>query len=173
MLTHSCRSMVGGVFATVLVAVSVLVAPDAHAQVTDTLSLEQIPSQVMDALMARFPQAEIHLWTREEEDEIVIYDIEFTQQGRKFEADIKEGGTIHNWEREITADDLPEVVKAVVENRYAESVLKEIMAITAVTEGTEALEGYEIVLVTADEQEIEVTVAPDGTILEEDPGETR
>ncbi len=40
------------------------------------------------------------------------------------------------------------------------------MAITAVIRGTEALEGYEIALVTADQTEIEVTIAPDGRILE-------
>lgn len=165
--------MVSGVFVAGLVAASVLAAPAVHAQVRDTLDLDKIPKQVMDALKARFPQAEIHQWTREEENDVVLYDIEFKQQGRKFEADIKEDGTIHNWEREIAAGDLPEVVKAAVDNRYPESTIKEIMAITAVTAGTEALEGYEIILETADEKEIEVTVAPDGTIMEEDPGERK
>jgi uncharacterized membrane protein YkoI len=55
----------------------------------------------MAKLRARFPEAEIQQWTREEEDGVVLYDIEFRQQGRKFEADIKEDGAIDNWEREI------------------------------------------------------------------------
>jgi hypothetical protein len=54
-----------------------------------------------------------------------------------------------------------------VERRYARSSLKEIMAITAVKGATEALEAYEIVLQTADGKEVEVTVAPDGTIVED------
>ena len=87
---------------------------------------------------------------RKRSDIVVFYDIEFRQQGRKFEADIKEDGTIHNWEREITVGDLPEVVMSVVANKYPESTITEIMAITAVTVGTEALEGYEIILETAD-----------------------
>ncbi|MDH3292178.1 MAG: hypothetical protein OEO20_11080 [Gemmatimonadota bacterium] len=163
MMTRRCGSMVGGV---AVVLGGLFLAAPAHAQVKDTLDLDKIPQQVMDALRARFPRAEIRQWTREEEDDIVLYDIEFTQQGRKLEADIKEDGTIHNWEREIAADDLPASVRTAVEREYPESTLEEVMAITAVTEGTEALEGYEIVLETADGKEIEVTVAPDGTILE-------
>ena len=172
MMTRRCGSVVGGVFMA-FVAVVLLTAPAARAQVTDTLDLEKIPKKVMDALGARFPQAEIHTWTKEEEGDIVVYDIEFRQHSRKFEADIKQDGTIHNWEREITAEDLPDAVKAAVESRYPKYALMEIMAITAVTEGDEALEGYEISLETADRKELEVTVAPDGTILEEDTGDTK
>jgi hypothetical protein len=42
------------------------------------------------------------------------------------------------------------------------------MVITAVKDGKDALEGYEIVIETADKKEVEVTVAPDGEILEEE-----
>ncbi|MGB2981000.1 MAG: PepSY-like domain-containing protein [Candidatus Zixiibacteriota bacterium] len=134
------------------------------------LELDKIPKVIMDALMARFPNAEIHKWTKEKEGDIVVYDIEFKQQDRKFEADIKEDGTIHNWEKQIAAGDLPEAAMKAVEMKYPESTIKEIMEITAVTEGKEALEGYEVVLETADKEEVEVTVAPDGETLE-DSGE--
>ena len=132
------------------------------------LELDKIPRVIMDALKAKFPQAEIHKWTKEKEGDIVVYDIEFIQEDRKFEADIKEDGTIHNWEKEITDKDLPETVKTTVETNYPQSIIKEIMEITAVQDGQDALEGYEIVLETADKKDIEVTVAPDGKILEED-----
>ena len=138
----------------------------------DPLELDKIPKVVMDALKARFPDAEIHKWTKEKEGDIVVYDIEFKQQDRKFEADIKEDGTIHNWEKEIAAADLPEVAMKAVEAKYPESAIKEIMEITAVTEGKEALEAYEVVLVTADKKEVEVAVAADGEILE-DSGEKK
>ena len=52
------------------------------------------------------------------------------------------------------------------------STMKEIMAITAINDGKEALEGYEIVLETADKKDVEVMVAPGGKILE-DSGETK
>ena len=54
-----------------------------------------------------------------------------------------------------------------VETKYPKSTIQEIMEITAVTEGKEALEAYEVVLMTADKKEVEVAVASDGEILED------
>ena len=136
------------------------------------LQVDKIPKLVMDGLKAKFPKAKIHKWTREKEGEIVVYDIEFEQVGRKFEADIKEDGTIHNWEKAIEAKDVPEIVMKSVEEKYPKSTLKEIMEITAVSDGKDTLEGYEIILETADMKEIEVMIAPDGKILE-DSGENK
>ncbi len=138
----------------------------------EDLRLDKIPKLVIDALKTKFPQAEIHKWTKEQEGNIVVYDIEFEQVGRKFEADIKEDGTIHNWEKAIGIEDLPEAVKKSVGEKYPNSTLKEIMEITAVIDGRDTLEGYEIVLQTAEMKEVEVMVAPDGKILE-DTGEEK
>lgn len=145
---------------------------DVEKKAKDDLELDKIPKVVMDALNAKFPKAEIHKWVEEKEGDIVVYDIEFKREGRKFEVDIKEDGTIHNWEKEIADKDLPEAVKKAVETKYPKSTIKEIMEITAVNNGKDALEGYEIVLETADKKDVEVTVAPDGIILE-DSGETK
>lgn len=155
---------------TAALACFLLAMPAAGAQ--EKPDLDKIPKIVMDALKAKFPKAEIDKWTREKESGIVIYDFEFKQEGRKFEADIKEDGTIHNWEKEISVRDLPEIVREAVEAKYPKAALKEIMAITAVTDGKEALEGYEILLETAGKKEIEVSVAPDGKFLE-DSGEKK
>src|SRR5262249_22500163 len=133
---------------------------------------KEIPKKVMDALKAKFPKAEITKWTKEKEGNDVVYDIEFKQEGRKFEADIKEDGTILNWEKEIAAKDLPEAVKKAVDKKYPNAKLKEIMEVTEVKGKEEKLEGYEIVLETADKKEVEVMVAPDGKILE-DSGEKK
>ena len=141
-----------------------------EAEAAADLELDNIPEVVMNALKARFPDAEIQKCTREKEGDIFVYDIEFKQQDRKFEADIKEDGTIHNWEKEIAAADLPDAAMKAVQMKYPESTIQEIMEITAVTEGREALEAYEVVLGIAEKKEIEVAVAPDGTILE-DSGE--
>lgn len=136
------------------------------------LQLDKIPQAVMDALKAKFPKAEIDKWTKEKEGDIVIYDIEFKQESRKFEADIKEDGAIHNWEKAIEIKDLPEAARKAVETKYSKSTIKEIMEITAVMDGKDTVEGYEIVLETVDRKEVEVTVAPDGKIIE-DSGEKK
>jgi uncharacterized membrane protein YkoI len=133
----------------------------------DKLDLDKIPQKVMDTLKAKFPKAEIHKWTMEKEGDKVVYDIEFKQGTQKFEADIFEDGTLHNWEKEIAAKDVPEAVKAAVDKKYPKATWKEIMQITEVKDKKEVLEGYEIVLETADKKEVEVTVAPDGKILED------
>ena len=161
------KCSVGGLFMAVFAGL-VLGQPAASAQDKK----DKIPKAVMDALKAKFPKAEIHKWTKEKEGDDVVYDIEFKQEGRKFEADIKEDGTIHNWEKEIAAKDLPKAVTKAVEKKYPKATLKEIMEITEVKDGKEELEGYEIVLETADKKEVEVTVAPDGKILE-DTGEKK
>jgi len=141
--------------------------PAAWSEAKDMLQLEKIPQIVMGALKAKFPKAEIQKWTKEKEGDIFVYDIEFQQEGRKFEADIKEDGAIHNWEKAIEIKDLPEAARKAVEAKYPNCIIKEIMEITAVHDGTDALEGYEIVLQTADKKDVEVTVAADGKILED------
>jgi Putative beta-lactamase-inhibitor-like, PepSY-like len=144
----------------------------ARAQDKSKLDLEKIPKVVMQALKAKFPKAEIHKWTKEKEGDDIVYDIEFTQQRQKFEADIKEDGAIHNWEKEIAARDLPAAVKKAAAEKYPKAAIKEIMQITEVKDKKETLEGYEIVLETAEKKTAEITVAPNGKVME-DSGEAK
>ena len=60
-----------------------LATPVAAAQEKKDLELDKIPKAVMDALKAKFPKPEITKWTKEKEGDKVVYDIEFTQEGRK------------------------------------------------------------------------------------------
>lgn len=136
-------------------------------KVKDDLQPNKMPQVVMDALKSKFPKAQIHKLTKEKEGDIVVYDIEFKQEGRSFEADIKEDGVIHNWEKAIELSDLPEAVNKTFETKYPNSTINEIMEITAVIDGKDTLEGYEIVLENADKLEVEITVSPAGTILED------
>jgi len=154
----------------VLVGLLILLVGSCGQQ-TDKTGSDQVPQNVLEALNAKFPGNVITKWTKEEEGEIVIYDFEFTQDGQKLEADVKEDGTIHNWEKAIAVEDLPAVVLNVVSEKYPDAVIKEIMEITAVIDGVDQLEGYEIVFETLDKKEIEITVAPDGIIIEEDTGD--
>lgn len=147
--------------AALAVALAVLAAP-ARADNKD-----ELPKKVADALKAKFPKAEIRKWTKETEDGKAVYDIEFKQGDRNFEADIFEDGTIHNWERAIAAKDLPKAVTEAVEKKYPKATLKEVMEVNDVKDGKDVLHGYEIVLETAAKKEVEVTVAPDGKILED------
>ncbi len=128
---------------------------------------DKIPKVVMDALLAKFPKAKIDKCTREKEDDKVIYDIEFKQEGRKCEADIKDDGKFLNYEKAIEAKDLPKPVREAIDKKYPKATLKEIMEETEVKGREEKLAAYEVVLDTADKQEVELKLAPDGKILEE------
>ena len=132
----------------------------------------KIPANVMTTLTAKFPQAKIDKWTKDKEDGKEVYDIEFTQDGRKFEADIFADGTIHNWERQIAPGELPRAVVEAVHRTFPNAVLKEVMAVTGVTGGVERLEGYEVVVRRAHRTDVEMTIAPDGRILE-GPGQEK
>jgi Putative beta-lactamase-inhibitor-like, PepSY-like len=128
---------------------------------------DKIPAAVMKALLAKFPKAKIDKCTKAKEGDDVVYDIEFKQEGRKCEADIKENGTYINYEMAIEAKDLPSVVRDAIDKKYPKATLKDIMEEKEVHGKDEKLSAYEVVLVTADKQEVEVRLSPDGKILED------
>lgn len=156
----------GGVL---LLALSIyfLSSPPCPAQEKKNAARVSLPAKVADAFKTRFPHAVIAKKTREEEKGRIVYDIEFRQKGVKLEADYREEGTLLNWERAIGAGRLPAAVRIAAEQKYPKEVLKEIMAVTEVREGKETLAGYEILLVAAGGKKHEITIAPDGKILEE------
>jgi hypothetical protein len=125
-----------------------------------------IPARVLNALTTKFPQAKIDKSSKEKEDGRDVYDLEFTQGGKKFEADIFADGTFHNWEQQISASELPQPVVQTVARQFPKAAMKEIMAVTEVTGGNERLEGYEIVVQRTHKKDVELTIAPDGKILE-------
>jgi hypothetical protein len=133
----------------------------------EKVPLDKVPKPVMDALLSKFPKAKIDKCTKEKEGNDIVYDIEFKQEGRKCEADIKENGTFINYELEIPAKDLPKPVTDAIEKRYPKSTLKEIMQEMEVVEKKEKLAAYEVVLETADKKAVEIKVSPDGKILED------
>jgi putative PepSY-like beta-lactamase-inhibitor len=173
MIASRLWCVAGGLFAAVLAGL-LLALPAASAQdkKKDSLDLDRIPKVVMQALKAKFPKAEIHKWTKEKEGDDVIYDIEFKQEGRKCEADIKEKGDYINYEKAIEAKDLPKAVRDAIEKRYPKATLKENMEETEVKGKDEKLSAYEVVLTTAEKKEVEVRVSPNGKILE-DTGEKK
>jgi hypothetical protein len=142
-------------------------AREARSQ-EEVVPVDKIPKVVMDALLAKFPNAKIDKCTKAKEGNDIIYDMEFKQQnGRKGEADIKENGTYINYEKQIEAKDLPKAVREAIEKKYPKSTLKEIMEETEVKGKDEKISAYEVVLVTADKKDVEVRVSPDGKILED------
>lgn len=134
---------------------------------------DKIPKAVMDALLSKFPKARIDKCHKAKEGGDIVYDIEFKQEGRKCEADIKENGTYINYEKAIAAKDLPKAVTEAIEKRYPKATLKEIMEETEVNGKDEKLSAYEVVVTTADKKEEELRLSPDGKILEDTGAEKK
>ena len=53
-----------------------------EAEAVADLELDKIPKVVMDALKARFPNAEIHKWTKEKEGDIGWHDPQLGERDR-------------------------------------------------------------------------------------------
>jgi hypothetical protein len=132
----------------------------------DEIALAAVPAKVLNALKAKFPKAKISKISKEKEDGRVIYDIEFTQDGKKFEADIFENGSYQNWEQEIALKDLPAGVVRAIADTYNKPIYKEVMAVMIVRGGKDVLRGYEIKLSLARGKEIELKITPDGKGIE-------
>src|SRR5262249_26832403 len=98
---------------------------------------EKVPKAVMDAVKARFPGAEITSVEKETMDGKVIYDIELKQQGRKYEMDIQEDGTVLEVEKEVAGKDVPEVVTKAVLAKYPGATIKEVMEVNKVKDKQE------------------------------------
>ena len=115
----------------------------------------------MAAVKARFPGAELTSVEKETEEGKVVYDIELKHQGRKYEMDIQENGTLLEIEKEVAAKDVPAITKAVLA-KYPGATVKEVMEVNKVKGKEEKPDHYEVTLLTADKKEVEVVVSLDG-----------
>ena len=128
----------------------------------EKISPDKLPAKVMAAVKERFPGAEFTSITKETMDKNVVYDIELKHQGRKYEMDIKEDGTVLEVEKEIALKDVPAAVAAAIEAKYPKSTIKEVMEVNIVKGKEEKPDHYEVVIETADKKKLELEVALDG-----------
>jgi uncharacterized membrane protein YkoI len=142
-----------------LVLLAAVARPDDKAE---KIPLEKVPKAVMDAIKGRFPGAEIASVEKEKEDGKIVYDVELKHQGRKYEMDIEENGTILEIEKEVAAKDVPAAVTKAVMDKYPKATIKEVMEVNKVKGKQETPDHYEVTLVTADKKEKEVVVSLDG-----------
>ena len=115
---------------------------------------------------ARFPGAQVTSVEREKEHGDVVYDYELRQNGRKYEMDVKEDGTVLEVEKQLAATDVPDAVTRAVREKYPNATVKEVMEVDKVRGGREAPDHYEVTLAGAKVKE--VTVSMDGRITEEE-----
>lgn len=128
----------------------------------------KLPKAIGNALKARFPDAKVTSAVKETEDNQVVYDIELSQKGRKFESDIKPDGTILEVESEIVQKDWPKALPAAIQVKYPKAAISEVMEVAKVAGKKETPDHYEVTLTLVDKKSKEVIASLDGkTITEE------
>src|SRR3954468_10687305 len=128
----SVATIVGGAMVA-----SVACAEHEKEDAAKKLEQSDVPQKVMDAAKARFPGAKFDSIEKENEDGKVIYDFELTQDGRKFETDIQDDGTILEIEKALDAADRPENVTKLVMDKWPKASIKEVMEKSLVKDGKE------------------------------------
>jgi hypothetical protein len=146
-------------------AVVAWLAPCAWAQ-DEKVAIDKLPKKVFETLAARFPGATITTVSRTIENGQVVYDVEMTRRGRKHEMDLKEDGSIVNFENQIAIKALPAAVTAAVRAKYPNCTIKEAMEVMVIKGNKDTLQEYEVLIETSEKKEIELTVSPDGTRIE-------
>ncbi len=123
---------------------------------------EDLPKAVLAALKSRFSGLEITTAVKESEAGNIVYDIELTQKGRKFESDIKEDGTILEVEKEVDPKNYPQALHGAVEARIPKGKITIVMEVNLVKDKKETPDHLEVTVETPDKKEQELLFKLDG-----------
>jgi uncharacterized membrane protein YkoI len=156
----------GCVFA--LLAVVALTAVRADDEKEEKVPLDKVPKAVLDAVKAKFEGCELVSAEKEKEDGKDVYEIAIKHKGQKIEVTLTPEGKIVSVEKEIAVKDLPKAVTEALDAKYPKATIKKAEEETKDDKVT-----YEVLIVTADKQTIEVTLDPKGKILEEEKQEEK
>jgi hypothetical protein len=138
-----------------------------HTNKADKLSVKDVPDSVMHSVNARLPGASVNSVEKEKEHGKLVYDLELTQNGRKYEMDVVDDGTVLQIEKEVALSNVPAAVTKAVQAKYPHATIKEVMEVSDVKGATEHADHYEVVVVDAGKKE-ELTVALDGSSVKEE-----
>jgi len=160
------RTMLRTVAAVVTVA---LVVAGGRAD-EEKVPLDKLPIPVSEAVKKRFPKAELVEAAKETskdgDKEKVEYEVTVKDGGTKIDVMLTPDGKITLIEKEIAAKDLPKAVTEALDAKYPKATLKVVEEVIKVTDGKEALDFYEVLLVTAEKKTFEVKLTAEGKITE-------
>jgi uncharacterized membrane protein YkoI len=142
-----------------------MTAPTSAGEAEEKAELKGVPAVVTDAVKARFKEAELLAASKETEHDTLVYEVTVKDKGQSIDVTVTPQGEIVMIEKEITAKDLPAAVAKALEEKYAKASYKIVEEITTVEKKSEKLAYYEVLLVTADKDALEVQIASDGKIV--------
>ncbi|HVS37130.1 MAG TPA: PepSY-like domain-containing protein, partial [Gemmataceae bacterium] len=127
-----------------------------------------LPKTVVDAVKARFPDADLVEAAKEVEDGKTYYEIEIINKKEALSVELTPDGDLTEIEKEIEYKALPKAVSKALEEKYPKAEYAEVEEVTKVEKKTEKLAYFEVQVKTADKKKLEVQVDPDGKILSEE-----
>lgn len=167
---------------------AILFCPGVRADdAEEAVALDKLPKAVVDSIKKMFPGAELKKATKEvvkeeadddddddkgadktddgrdddkdeKEESNVVYEVTLSQNGHVIDVTVEEDGEIEEVERSIDLKELPKIVTDALAKKFPKSTLKSAEAIYEVEDGEMELEGYEVILTTADGKEIEADI---------------
>lgn len=155
------RGMIRWLSISAVVCLVLLAAGVLADEKAEKITADKLPQKVKDSIKDRFPGSEVTSAEKENEKGQVMYDIELKHEGRKYEMDIKEDGTIVEIEKEIASKDVPEAITKAVKKKYPTATIKEVMEVNKVTGKEEKPTHYEVTI-EMDGKKKEVVVSLDG-----------
>jgi uncharacterized membrane protein YkoI len=148
-------------------ALAIALAPflvlGAWAYDEEKVPLDKVPKAVLDTVKARFPGAELKGASKEDENGKIEYEIALNYKDHTYDVIVAPDGKLIAIEKTIAAKDLPMPVAAAVEAKYPKATIKLAEEITKDNKVT-----YEVHIVTAQNQSVEVVLDLTGKILAEE-----
>src|SRR5438128_1649972 len=155
------RGIMGWLSTSAVICLVMLATSALADEKAEKISPDKLPQKIKDAIKDRFTGSDLTGAEKEKENEQIMYDIELKHEGRKYEMDIKEDGTIVEIEKEVAANDVPEAITKAVKKKYPTATIKEVMEVNKVTGKEEKPIHYEVTIETAGKKK-EVIVSLDG-----------
>jgi uncharacterized membrane protein YkoI len=156
-------------FAVSTVAVVlVLAAARAADEKAEKMTLDKAPKAVRDAVLGRFPGAQVTSLTKENEAGKIVYDVELKHRDRKYEMDLQEDGTILEIEKGKSLQEVPAALAKTIEAKFPKATIKDIMEVNLVKKRVETPDHYEVTIETADKKPQEVLITLDGKSFKEE-----
>ena len=120
---------------------------------------KEVPEKVKAAFSQKFPEAKKIKWDKEDENE---WEAEFKMNGNEYSANFSSNGTWTETEYEIKKSEIPPEVQSTLRSEFAGYDIEE-------AEVSETRDGkvFEI-QIEKDEMDMEVTIAPNGSIVKKE-----
>jgi len=151
-------------------AMGMLLLPVAAVCTDEEIPLDKVPPPVMEAVKARFKDAQATGAAKEMDQGKLVYEVTLQLKGQKIDVILAPEGEILMIEKAIARKDLPTAVAKALDDKYPKATYKILEEVIKVEKKEEKLEYYEARLVTPERKDLEVKLTTDGRIVKEEGG---